>query len=694
MNGGHHHHHQQQDYDPLYGPLYGGGRPSSSSPSSQLSAAAAAEANAVQQQQQQQLATLTAFSASSVPANSPMDYSAAANALAPPAYEHLYRYSSANYYSAGIQAVQATGPYASMGPGGGYLVPDFGSAGNSLGSFVAAAPTTVLLSSALQQQQQQPGNNALQQHLIQQQQQRGSPSAANGQTTADFVHQIQQQNRLTELIPAIAQQQQQSGPGTGPGQQRRQQQQQQHQQHGGRTAGTGAAATLRAIKGEKGEPGDNKRRQAPKSSALSDPAGQQPPADPFDPINSSSSAANSQPKAGPGGGPAPKKTKYSVERRKAATMRERRRLRKVNDAFEVVKARTCPNPNQRLPKVEILRGAIEYINMLENLLQTHAKMGSIVATAVHNVEEAAAAGGSNSAAGADHNCDFQLNNFPSIVHGYFKGRAPYEAPPLMLEAGSCCQMEGDGGHGHMESNGVYFQHQMLAGNQHLLLGTEMGSAQHQMPQMPPPSTTGRPAGKNAGGGRQRTTNPAISRSGGGGRGGGRGARQIGRQSALTTAERLQQQQNLVVAIINEQQQQAQQNKNAANQPTKHQNAAAERQTAAKEHQQKISEPEMASGHKEMGDAIPAAAATSENAVERGHKMMADDDKPKMAMEMVKADPGEETNADSGVEQHQQQQQSQQGLASHLVDMDAEMAEETAAAAAIGGGGEQQKMTTE
>ncbi|KHJ81825.1 Helix-loop-helix DNA-binding domain protein, partial [Oesophagostomum dentatum] len=40
-----------------------------------------------------------------------------------------------------------------------------------------------------------------------------------------------------------------------------------------------------------------------------------------------------------------------LDRRKAATMRERRRLRKVNEAFEIVKQRTCPNPNQRLPKV-------------------------------------------------------------------------------------------------------------------------------------------------------------------------------------------------------------------------------------------------------------------------------------------------------------------------------------------------------
>lgn len=63
-----------------------------------------------------------------------------------------------------------------------------------------------------------------------------------------------------------------------------------------------------------------------------------------------------------------KKKTVTVDRRKAATMRERRRLRRVNEAFEVLKKRTCPNPNQRLPKVEILRNAIEYIESLEDLL--------------------------------------------------------------------------------------------------------------------------------------------------------------------------------------------------------------------------------------------------------------------------------------------------------------------------------------
>lgn len=64
-----------------------------------------------------------------------------------------------------------------------------------------------------------------------------------------------------------------------------------------------------------------------------------------------------------------KKKTVTVDRRKAATLRERRRLRKVNEAFEALKRRTSTNPNQRLPKVEILRNAIEYIESLEDLLQ-------------------------------------------------------------------------------------------------------------------------------------------------------------------------------------------------------------------------------------------------------------------------------------------------------------------------------------
>ena len=48
----------------------------------------------------------------------------------------------------------------------------------------------------------------------------------------------------------------------------------------------------------------------------------------------------------------------------------------MNEAFEVLKRRTCTNPNQRLPKVEILRNAIEYIENLEDLLQGAQHDGS------------------------------------------------------------------------------------------------------------------------------------------------------------------------------------------------------------------------------------------------------------------------------------------------------------------------------
>ncbi|KAJ3612573.1 hypothetical protein NHX12_020844 [Muraenolepis orangiensis] len=58
------------------------------------------------------------------------------------------------------------------------------------------------------------------------------------------------------------------------------------------------------------------------------------------------------------------------DRRKAATLRERRRLKKINEAFDALKRKTVANPNQRLPKVEILRSAIGYIEKLQDLLRT------------------------------------------------------------------------------------------------------------------------------------------------------------------------------------------------------------------------------------------------------------------------------------------------------------------------------------
>ncbi|XP_043092140.1 myogenic factor 6 [Puntigrus tetrazona] len=65
-----------------------------------------------------------------------------------------------------------------------------------------------------------------------------------------------------------------------------------------------------------------------------------------------------------------KRKSAPTDRRKAATLRERRRLKKINEAFEALKKKTVPNPNQRLPKVEILRSAINYIEKLQDLLHT------------------------------------------------------------------------------------------------------------------------------------------------------------------------------------------------------------------------------------------------------------------------------------------------------------------------------------
>ncbi|KAM7367270.1 hypothetical protein PAMP_015184 [Pampus punctatissimus] len=65
-----------------------------------------------------------------------------------------------------------------------------------------------------------------------------------------------------------------------------------------------------------------------------------------------------------------KRKSAPTDRRKAATLRERRRLKKINEAFEALKRKTVANPNQRLPKVEILRSAISYIERLQDLLQT------------------------------------------------------------------------------------------------------------------------------------------------------------------------------------------------------------------------------------------------------------------------------------------------------------------------------------
>ncbi|XP_034543372.1 myogenin [Notolabrus celidotus] len=65
-----------------------------------------------------------------------------------------------------------------------------------------------------------------------------------------------------------------------------------------------------------------------------------------------------------------KRKTVTMDRRRAATLREKRRLKKVNEAFEALKRSTLMNPNQRLPKVEILRSAIQYIERLQALVSS------------------------------------------------------------------------------------------------------------------------------------------------------------------------------------------------------------------------------------------------------------------------------------------------------------------------------------
>lgn len=78
-----------------------------------------------------------------------------------------------------------------------------------------------------------------------------------------------------------------------------------------------------------------------------------------------------------------------ADRRQAATMRERRRLSKVNNAFETLKRCTASNPNQRLAKVEILRNAISYIESLQALLRTGGQDHSFYPQVEHYSVDAA-----------------------------------------------------------------------------------------------------------------------------------------------------------------------------------------------------------------------------------------------------------------------------------------------------------------
>lgn len=82
-----------------------------------------------------------------------------------------------------------------------------------------------------------------------------------------------------------------------------------------------------------------------------------------------------------------------AERRRVATERERRRLQRVNAAFDLLRERTCchvinysvaprPLPGHRLSKLAVLRRAISYIEHLEHLLDKNVHV-----TRARNVSE-------------------------------------------------------------------------------------------------------------------------------------------------------------------------------------------------------------------------------------------------------------------------------------------------------------------
>ncbi|KAL4659551.1 myogenic factor 5 isoform X1 [Arapaima gigas] len=68
-----------------------------------------------------------------------------------------------------------------------------------------------------------------------------------------------------------------------------------------------------------------------------------------------------------------KRTLSAADRRRAANMRERRRLRRVNHAFEALRLCSSDSPSQQLPKVKILRNAIQYIESLQETLRQRAE---------------------------------------------------------------------------------------------------------------------------------------------------------------------------------------------------------------------------------------------------------------------------------------------------------------------------------
>jgi len=65
------------------------------------------------------------------------------------------------------------------------------------------------------------------------------------------------------------------------------------------------------------------------------------------------------------------------DRRRNATLRERRRLKRVNEAYDGLKKCAVRNPSQRLPKVQILRAAIHRIEQLQRMLYTDEQLKSL-----------------------------------------------------------------------------------------------------------------------------------------------------------------------------------------------------------------------------------------------------------------------------------------------------------------------------
>ncbi|GFS62275.1 myogenic-determination protein [Trichonephila inaurata madagascariensis] len=69
-----------------------------------------------------------------------------------------------------------------------------------------------------------------------------------------------------------------------------------------------------------------------------------------------------------------RKKSVPINKRAAATVRERIRLSKVNEAFETLKRASTRDPNQRLAKVDILKNAIEYIESLKSILHVSSNV--------------------------------------------------------------------------------------------------------------------------------------------------------------------------------------------------------------------------------------------------------------------------------------------------------------------------------